>query len=85
MINEEQELLNEAKRRYPIGTTYRCVVDNNLGKNITEPKFCPTREGCICAKFKNSTQWQFIYIDKKWAEIISLPENYVNEVHFCIY
>lgn len=66
-----EELLEEAKRRYPVGCTFKSPFSGNINK---------VREGLFIDKAGNgivdnsAESGNFVYYKGKWAEIISLPE-----------
>ncbi len=76
-----KELLEQAKKDYPIGTKYRCLKDGTLGVSISLPETCGD---AIYSTFKGkrtssgSLFNQYLYCDGQWAEIISLPIKQLN-------
>lgn len=65
----KEELLEEAKRRYPIGTKYKSAYDGKADGEITSNKF--KYDANYHAIYHSEI---YVYFDGKWAEIISLPE-----------
>lgn len=63
----KEELLNEAKRRYPIGTTIK-YLDNQVGI-IAGHYFSVFKNGNVTASSSYNTQ--ILYKDGLWAETIS--------------
>jgi hypothetical protein len=67
--NFTKESLEEAKERYPVGTTYRCAGNNKTFYTVETQNFTALKNGTIwgeqgkgCLKKNN-----------KWAEIVSIP------------
>lgn len=82
MTEEEQnELLVQAKRNYPIGTTYSCLKDGCTGKSVSEPIIYADPEGfSIHAFFKNDSHHQYIWLKGKWATIAGqVPGSVTNQ------
>ncbi len=76
-MNKEQ-LLEEAKRRYPVGTKYRLAHDNSRIHYNTTLNFKWGNNDNIYQKEGDSGKniGGCIYASGKWAEVISYPENY---------
>jgi len=75
-MNKEQ-LLEEAKRRYPIGTKVKSLYYGNIYYGNILMYNCgitPTTDQ-IWVGGENLNNY-LIYERNKWAEIISYPENY---------
>ena len=70
----KEELLEEAKRRYPIGTKYKSAYDGKADGEITSNKF--KYDANYHAIYHSEI---YVYFNGKWAEIISLPEEKVEE------
>jgi len=66
-------LLETAKQNYPIGTTFKSLIDRTTKTVISDTPY-----GCsyICVGVKTprtSQSTAYLYKDGKWAEIISTP------------
>ena len=75
MTSTEEELLAEAKRRYPIGTKFRCVNGNCHGKAVADDIWEVSNYGKASMKthgIHSGNGW--ILLHGKWAEIVELPE-----------
>ena len=73
-----EELLEEAKRRYPVGCIFKCLVtmqDDVIKENI---EFKYEAKG-IYSYIDNSLYHKH-YENNQWAEVVSLPESKVEEV-----
>jgi hypothetical protein len=71
----EEELLIEAKRRYPIGTIFRSPEDN-CTYNTTDQGFYTHNsilQGLVALAKQECGNGEYIYYNDRWAEIISLP------------
>lgn len=62
-------LLQQAKNRYPIGTVIICVGNKVHCKVTREPYFYFEGENCLAGANSQCV----LYLDGKWAEIVSLP------------
>lgn len=72
----KEELLEEAKRRYPIGTQY---IPAHVNKGINEVTNSDHEMGNlgnihVTSKYIEEGWNCCIYYDGKWAELVSLPE-----------
>jgi len=75
-MNTNHELLEEAKRRFPDGTTIRCVLSNR--DNDTEVVRHATlriHPDAITKAIDQAGGNCFMYYGKKWATVVSLPDN----------
>ncbi len=73
----KEELLEEAKRRYPNNCKYKSIYDKNSINICNSEKFIFHNETSnICDKNGN-----FVYYEGKWAEIILLSESKSNYDH----
>lgn len=75
----ENELIEEAKNRYPIGTKFisDCSKENGYLENeyeITHDLFTVNKMGI---QGKSNGYIPFVYYRDKWAEIVSYPEGYI--------
>lgn len=73
----EEEILAEAKRKYPVGTKYRGVC-SNLIEGVVNADYD------VRKPFKNDeivldAGKDYLFYKNRWAEIISLPETKVKE------
>lgn len=59
-----EDLLNEAKRRYPAGTKFKCLVSNNIVHEVEDLSLFKIHFDTIF--YKN----QVVYDGTKWAEIV---------------
>ena len=66
---ELDELLREARIRYPIGTKFKCVKDDT--KAIVEKEL--VQYDGIYTEMNSNPYYQYVYFADKWAEIISSP------------
>jgi len=76
-----EELLEEAKRKYPIGTRY--ISPYSGDKKIVK---CHEDE----FDWSSSTNGihdggSFVYYDNKWAEILEYPKDYIKNTYCEIY
>jgi hypothetical protein len=67
-VSKEQELLEEAKRRYPLGTKVRSAYDSQYEFTIGEE--FDVRDTYILCKSKEGAIF-YIYYNSKWAEVIN--------------
>jgi hypothetical protein len=69
-----EDILELAKQKYPIGTKFKCVKDNQCGISISEIQIDGV--GDYYSTFNDNRCNQYVYVKSKnqWAEIISLPE-----------
>jgi len=79
---EKQELLAEAKRRYPIGCKIISNQDSTGYIDSNEIRFGINTKEKIYAN--NGDYELYNTTSKKWAEIISYPENYKPQPEFQI-
>lgn len=77
MVNID-EILAEAKRRYPIGTIYKDLRYPHQSSYIV-------RELVIEDQLIVNKGYGYIYEENKWAYIVSLPEGYKQEEIDLIY
>lgn len=77
MTTEEQELLNEATQRYPVGTVYLYEPFDNKEVTVVEELKLHNIEGSIII---TDGCGGAVYNEGTWAEIISLPEPTINEL-----
>lgn len=68
---ETEQLLEEAKRRYPVGTKYS---DNGIEYEVEEAQYFKI---ITLLKIYGNNGAGCLMYDGKWAEIISLPEGIV--------
>ncbi|TXG81386.1 MAG: hypothetical protein E6R13_06345 [Spirochaetes bacterium] len=71
----EEELITEAKRRYPIGTVFKSP-ENDETYTVTKEGFyigeTPIKgENKVLAQLE--THGEYVYFNNTWAKIISLP------------
>lgn len=69
-ILDKESLLEEAKRRYPVGTKFRSVTSNCSCVSSGEFEY-EKYNSTPCVFTKNMTVWR----DGQWAEIINKPED----------
>ena len=79
MSMTKEELLEEARRRYPIGTTFKCLHDCGGGPVLEDLRFehdpyqvirwYGSKGGCGC-----------IYDKGDWAEVVSYSDGYVSSL-----
>lgn len=72
----KEELLEEAKRRYPVGTNFKSPYSGNEIKIVGINFKFNTNEKDIYEVNTNG----FVYYEGKWAEIVSLPKDYVTGI-----
>jgi len=78
----KEELLEEAKRRYPIGCKINSIKGNGKNLTIIKDNFTIHNKDCkigitVSTDYANGIIVKngcSIFIDNQWAEIISLPE-----------
>lgn len=76
-MNKEELLLEEAKRRYPIGTVFNSAANPN-SKNLTVNNIPKWNYDQRSIGTKDNGDNGIVYSkDGKWAEIISLPSEYL--------
>lgn len=68
------DLLEEAKRRYPVGTEYRCATGGMYDESTVEEDTIWKFWDDECTKIDAMGKY-FVYYKGKWAEIVSLPES----------
>lgn len=80
----ENELREEAKNRYPIGTRFKSLYQNDKEEmHVLNYNKCNTHLSpqiwFDCYKENNNYHSRngCVYKDGKWAEIISYPEGYI--------
>ena len=66
-----EETLVEAKIRYPIGTEFKCIYNNDLHRVSKDLQI-------ELNSHISHYGIGYVYKDGQWAEIISLPENNFN-------
>lgn len=74
-----EELIAEAKRRYPLGAMVRSRYDNDL-YTITSTDFKEFKEGNFYSrkgKGLSSNIAVYFFSDGIWAEVIKYPKDYV--------
>ena len=64
-----EQLLEEAKRKYPIGTRYKCALTDSE-YTVEKPNFSIYNSNTIHTEYGRGT----LYYNGKWAEIISTSE-----------
>ena len=82
---EKKQLLEEAKRRFPIGTKFKVV---HLPHEIRTVKshdyyintFVKKAINLLICE-KDSCEGASVYNEGKWAEIVSYPEGYIPETN----
>ena len=79
-------LLEEAERKYPIGTIFTCARDKKQkGTRIDKLKWDKEHGGSIYTMFKGSSYNQYIYDNRhahnKWAKIKLVPINNSYEIY----
>lgn len=74
----KEELLEEAKKKYPVGTKFISVI-NKLHKSSVKNNYYAFYNNNYNEIVVNSSFGASIYKNGKWAEIISLPEENNNE------
>lgn len=73
---KKEELLEEAKRRYPNGTKFHSTGGNRYVTVIDSDKFIIDKEGDVVSTLgANASSRVYSKILGKWAEIVSLPKN----------
>ena len=73
IVKEEapvNDLLEEAKRRYPVGTKYKSVIPNDREYTVDEQSFSLRNANHVWGEANKGS----LYDNGKWAEIISTPE-----------
>jgi len=65
-----EELLEEAKRRFPVGTKFKQISNEKIYEAETTPHFYYHGENYIAVRDLHGV----VYKDGVWAEVISLPE-----------
>ena len=77
---EKQELLAEAKRRYPVGSRIISNQDSSGYIDYSEIRFGKNNQNKIYA---NDGDYElYDNISKKWAKIVSYPEDYKPQPEF---
>jgi hypothetical protein len=68
--NSPESLLEEAKRKYPVGTKFKCLHDCSRGpiNNLSEIQL--DNDGCIRWRNSKDIGAGCLYVESKWAEII---------------
>ena len=66
----KEELLAEAKRRYPAGTKYLDVLDREKFKSKSDPWFYDGQQSNVKVGVCVTDGGGYVYCDGKWAEII---------------
>lgn len=77
----EEELLIEAKRRYPIGTIFRSPEDN-CTYNTTDQGFYTHNsilQGLVALAKQEYGNGEYVYYNNTWAEIVSLPTSKITQ------
>lgn len=69
----KEELLEEAKLRYPVGCKFKSAYNGNLETCDIEPFYYKYYDNDIAARSEGGV----IYYKNKWAEIVSYPEDYI--------
>lgn len=69
----KEELIEEAKKRYPIGCKFKCLVIKS--EYIIEKNIEFRYEGNAIYSYIDNKLYHKHYEDNQWAEIISLPES----------
>lgn len=73
-INEEELLIEEARKRYPIGTKFKCS-ENGTIDIVTKEKYEGFRYGYIAKDSIEAQGMYYVYYKGKWAEIIKVESN----------
>lgn len=73
----EEELLEEAKRRYPVGCIFKCLVTGYDYVIKEDVEFKYEVKG-IYSYIDNSLYHKH-YENNQWSEVVSLPESKVEE------
>jgi len=83
---EKEQLLEEAKRRYPIGTKFFAI--NTHTECIVQTGMFERNSSGGINEFNNSghyiitnMNYHCVYYKNKWAEVISLPEPVNYEIY----
>ena len=84
---KKAELIAEAKKRYPIGTVFTSPVGSDSKERYTVREFSNSEGGNgwytnqhIIIYVEGITGYgKYLYLNGKWADIISYPEEYVPE------
>lgn len=63
----DEALLEEAKRRYPVGTTYKCSFDSNDTYTVRTQAFSMSKSDTVYGEYNKG----HLFHEGKWAEIIS--------------
>jgi len=66
VVRDEEDLLSEAKRLYPIGTKYKCAVGGYEIHTVESMDWAPSPLGHIYGEYSKGC----IYKHGKWAEIV---------------
>ena len=77
----EEELITEAKRRYPIGTVFKSP-ENDETYTVTKEGFyigeTPIKgENTVLAQLE--THGEYVYFNNTWAKVISYPHTITKE------
>ena len=69
------ELIEEAKKRYPIGTMYNALEPNGTSNEVAEATRLPrVFDG---SEVQVDVGRRYVYANGKWATVVSYPEGYV--------
>ena len=72
--NDEKRLLEEARKRYPIGTKFKCA-EGGTECIVTEEQYEGFRYGYIAKDSIEAQGMYYVYYKGKWAEIIKVKSN----------
>lgn len=75
VVSKKEDLLAEAKRRYPIGTKFKCahIKEINDSRGSINGIFTVTNY-CLMDKNKVHSGNGWLYFEGKWAEIVESPK-----------
>jgi len=73
-IHEEELLIEEARKRYPIGTKFKCA-EGGTECIVTEEQYEGFRYGYIAKDSIEAQGMYYVYYKGKWAEIIKVKSN----------
>lgn len=80
---EKEQLLEEARKKYPVGTIFKIAHKPSLVGQITGNLKWGTNNNIFGVNFTMASEPNdgAVYADGLWAEIVSYPEGYIPETN----